>query len=282
MDKTGDPLPITTKYKRKDSNSIPVKFVVSKNLDVEAVEFKPNRGLDSSLSMIDFNLDRVSVEQSTPKDNINVTECLLDVTGEEASPAMKAGGSSCVGELFGSGSRGSEVKEPVAASTVSAVVSPAAGRSEGVRMGFISQTAFVENLEAKFEVRDLAKMFKNQSEKVIFMDGYSDNKSGPGEQHPNILVIKKDSFGEYEFEQIFVINLRIGEKIIFKDISLAEAVAGVIQMYFSFNLLYPPEADDLCQFMERILCNFGSPDGARNKKGVIKKSFRDFEVRFSF
>ena len=130
--------------------------------------------------------------------------------------------------------------------------------------------------------RDLAKLFKNQSEKVIFMDGYSDNKSGPGEQHPNILVIKKDSFGEYEFEQIFVINLRIGEKIIFKDISLAEAVAGVIQMYFSFNLLYPPEADDLCQFMERILCNFGSPDGARNKKWVIKKSFRDLEVRFSF
>ena len=170
----------------------------------------------------------------------------------------------------------------MAASTVSAVVSPAAGRSEGVRMGFISQTAFVENLKAKFEVRDMAKLFKNQSEKVIFMDGYSDNKSGPGQQHANILVIKKDSFGEYEFEQIFVINLRIREKIIFKDISLAEAVAGVIQMYFSFNLLYPPEADDLCQFMERILCNFVYPDGARNKKWVIKKSFRDLEVRFSF
>ena len=133
-----------------------------------------------------------------------------------------------------------------------------------------------------FLLRDLAKLFKNLYEKVIFMDGYSDKKSGPGKQHPNILVIKKDSFGECEFEQIIVINLRIGEKIIFKYISLAEAVAGVIQMYFSFNLLYPPEADDLCQFMERILCNFGSPDGARNKKGVIKKSFRDFEVRFSF
>ena len=79
---------------------------MSKNLDVEAVEFKPNRGLDSSLSMIDFNLDRVSVEQSTPKGKIKVTECLLDVSGGEASPAMKAGGSSCAGELFGSGSRG--------------------------------------------------------------------------------------------------------------------------------------------------------------------------------
>ena len=39
-----------------------------------------------------------------------------------------------------------------------------------------------------FLLRDLAKLFKNQSEKVIFMDGYSDKKSGPGKQHPNIFL----------------------------------------------------------------------------------------------
>ena len=38
--KAGDCLPLTTKYKKKDPGNIPVKFVVSRNLDVEAVEFK--------------------------------------------------------------------------------------------------------------------------------------------------------------------------------------------------------------------------------------------------
>ena len=33
---TGDCLPLTTKYKKKDPGNIPVKFVVSRNLDVEA------------------------------------------------------------------------------------------------------------------------------------------------------------------------------------------------------------------------------------------------------
>ena len=37
---TGDCLPLTTKYKKKDPGNIPVKYVVSRNLDVEAVEFK--------------------------------------------------------------------------------------------------------------------------------------------------------------------------------------------------------------------------------------------------
>ena len=32
----GDCLPLTTKYKKKDPGNIPVKFVVSRNLDVEA------------------------------------------------------------------------------------------------------------------------------------------------------------------------------------------------------------------------------------------------------
>ena len=38
--KAGDCLPLTTKYKKKDPGNIPDKFVVSRNLDVEAVEFK--------------------------------------------------------------------------------------------------------------------------------------------------------------------------------------------------------------------------------------------------
>ena len=67
---------------------------------------------------------------------------------------------------------------------------------------------------------------------------------------------------------------------IWKDISLPEAFAGVIQIFFSFNMLYPGDLDDILQFTERIVCNFGSDDCARNSKNMLKKSFRDFQVRY--
>ena len=65
-------------------------------------------------------------------------------------------------------------------------------------------------------------------------------------------------------------------------ISHSEAVAGLIQVFFSFNLLYPQEVYDILQFLERILCSFGTTDGARNKRNCVKKGFRDFEVRRIF
>ena len=115
-------------------------------------------------------------------------------------------------------------------------------------------------------IRDLAKLFKNKAEKFIFIDGKDDKKSGPDEKYPNIYITKQNTFGEEDFEEKIVMNLRIGDKIIWKDISLPEALSGVIQIYFSFNMLYPVDLDDILQFTERILCNFGTDDGARNQK----------------
>ena len=129
-------------------------------------------------------------------------------------------------------------------------------------------------------IRDLAKLFKNKAEKFIFIDGQDDKKSGPDEKYPNIYITKKNTFGEEEFAEKIAINLRIGEKIIWKNISLPEALAGVIQIYFTFNMLYPADLDDILQFTERIMCNFGTDDGARNPKNNVKKSFRDFKVTY--
>jgi len=120
-------------------------------------------------------------------------------------------------------------------------------------------------------IRQLGTFFKNKVDKLIFIDGSS--PAGPEETDPNILITKQNSLGQAEASA----HLRIGDKIVFSDISLAEALAGVIQIYFCFNLLYPQELDDILQVVERILCCFGSPDGARNKRNTIKRTFRDFE-----
>ena len=129
-----------------------------------------------------------------------------------------------------------------------------------------------------FLLKDLAKLFKNRSEKLIFVDGSDDVKNGPNEQQPNVFVTKQNVIGQEEYDEKIVISLRVGNKVLFQDVSLSEALAGCIQLYFCFHQYYPEEADDLYQFVQRICCNFGDQDGANNKKGVIKKCFRDFEV----
>ena len=133
-----------------------------------------------------------------------------------------------------------------------------------------------------FLLKDLAKLVKNKPEKVIVVDGRDAKQIGPEEQDPNIFITKQNTFCETEFEEKIIIHLRIGDKVVWRDISLPEALGGIIQVYFSFNLLYPPDVDDILQFIERIVCNFGSDDGARNKKNTIKKGFRDFQVGFKF
>ena len=128
-------------------------------------------------------------------------------------------------------------------------------------------------------LRNLSKLFKNKPEKWLFFDGTDDKKNGPEEKDPNIFVTKMQNLGVGDFEKKVMINIRIGDKVVFQDISLPEAVAGLVQIYFCFNLLYPPEVDDSMQFLERIVCNFGSTDGARNKRNSVKKGYRDFEVK---
>ena len=132
-----------------------------------------------------------------------------------------------------------------------------------------------------FLTRSLAHLFKNDPKKVIFLDGVDDEKCGPKVKDPKLFMNTQSTLGIKDFEKKVSINLRIGSKIIFKDISLPEALAGLIEIYFIFNLLYPPEADDILQFTERIICGFGSRDGDRNQKSLVKKRYRDFEAHYN-
>ena len=88
-------------------------------------------------------------------------------------------------------------------------------------------------------LRALAKLFRNKAEKFIFIDAKDDKKSGPDETIPNIYITKRNTHGEDDYPEKILMNLRIGDKIIWADISLPQALAGVTQLYFSFNLMYP-------------------------------------------
>jgi hypothetical protein len=113
----------------------------------------------------------------------------------------------------------------------------------------------------------------------VFVDGEDDINSGPNEQQPNIFVTKQNVIGEDEYDEKVSIKLRIGLKVVFDDISFSQALAGCIQLYFCFHSYYPEECDDLYHVVQRICCNYGDwLEGANNKKGVVKKCFRDFEV----
>ena len=130
-----------------------------------------------------------------------------------------------------------------------------------------------------FLLRDLGKLFRNKSEKLVFVDGEDDINSGPNEQQPNIFVTKQNVIGEDEYDEKVSIKLRIGLKVVFDDISFSQALAGCIQLYFCFHSYYPEECDDLYHVVQRICCNYGDwLEGANNKKGIVKKCFRDFEV----
>ena len=121
-------------------------------------------------------------------------------------------------------------------------------------------------LHQVFLLRHLIKFFKNKLAKLIFLDGSDDKKDGPDETDPNILIIKQNTFGVTEYDQKVSAHLMIGDKTAFSDIPLPEALAGVIQLHFCFNTLYSPDLDDSLQFVEMILCIFGSQDGARKNK----------------
>ena len=96
---------------------------------------------------------------------------------------------------------------------------------------------------------------------------------------PNILCVEKrklDSNDDYEHE--FVMRVRIGEKVLYPSVNLPQAIASVVALYFVMNLEYPPEADNLLQFLQRYVLNFGKEEGARNRRGVIKHPFNKFQV----
>ena len=141
-----------------------------------------------------------------------------------------------------------------------------------------SEQRFGNDIEYKvILLKELSKVFRNKSEKILFVDGKDEIGAGANDQQPNLFIFKQSSLGIDEYVEKLIISVRVGEKVLFNTPDFCQAIAAVVQLYFIFNIFYPPEADDICQFLQRILCNFMDGDGARNSKGVVKKCFRDFE-----
>ena len=98
---------------------------------------------------------------------------------------------------------------------------------------------------------------------------------------PFIHVLKVNQTGEADFDEALVISVRVGSTTVFDDVSLSQGLAAVIQLCFVFNMMYPNSADEIFNFVQRLLAKFGPSDGARNMKGQLKKRFVDFQCELS-
>ena len=84
-------------------------------------------------------------------------------------------------------------------------------------------------------IRELAKVFRNKPEKILFIDASDDPKTGPNEHQANIFITKQNMIGESDYDEKISLSLRLGNKVVYQDISLNQALAGCIQMYFIFH-----------------------------------------------
>ena len=141
-----------------------------------------------------------------------------------------------------------------------------------------SHSNFGNDTESRiFLIRDLARTWKNQPEKILFYEGEDDLSKMSKQPFIHVIRVSQLGAGDSDYDYKLKISLRVGNTIIFDDISLVDAFSGLIQVIFSFNLMYPVEADDMFQFVQRIMASFGPTDGARNKSGKIRKPFLDFQ-----
>ena len=126
-----------------------------------------------------------------------------------------------------------------------------------------------------FTLRELALSFKNVPEKALFWEGSDDVQKISSQ--PFIHMVKMEQYGEADYAEAIRLSVRVGQTVIFDNVSLAEGIASIIQIMFTFNLLYPADCDDFFEYLQRVVCKFGPVSGARNKKGSLKKSFTDFQ-----
>ena len=126
-----------------------------------------------------------------------------------------------------------------------------------------------------FLLRELAKSWRNHAEKVIFIEGEDDLAQASSQ--PFLHIVKVNHHGLSNNEEDFVISVRVGNTVVFEGVSLCQGLAAIIQITFCFNLLYPPKADDIFNYIQRILARFGPVNGARNNKDHVKKNFVDFQ-----
>ena len=140
-----------------------------------------------------------------------------------------------------------------------------------------SKAAFGNEIMSRvWLLRELAETWKNKPSNLFFVEG-KDNIADVSNQ-PFVHVLKFAQTGEADYDEKLCISVRIGTTLVFNDITLSAALASVIELAFVFNLMYPAKSDDIFQFVQRLLGNYGPSDGARNAQGRVKKAFVDFQI----
>lgn len=125
-----------------------------------------------------------------------------------------------------------------------------------------------------FVIRELAKYWRNAPEKLVFIEGEDDLQKVSNQ--PHLSILKVNHHGENNEEGI-VISVKVGHTTVFENVDLCVGLAAVIQLCFTFHLMYPSDADDIFNYVQRVLAKFGPSEGAKNSKGQVKKKFVDFQ-----
>lgn len=124
-------------------------------------------------------------------------------------------------------------------------------------------------------LRELAKYWKNQPQKMVFIEG--EDSLNEISTQPYIHILKVHQHGEGNFPWKLVMSVRVGSTVFFENVTLVQGLATILQISFAFNLLYEVTADDMFNYLQRILAKFGPVDGARNAKNRVRKNFIDFQ-----
>jgi hypothetical protein len=132
-----------------------------------------------------------------------------------------------------------------------------------------------DTMKTVFLIRELGRTWSNKSEKLLFVEGEDSNEEISDQ--PFLHLVKLGQMGVGDYPEQISISVRVGNTVMFEDVTLTQGLSAVIQLCFTFNLLFPFQADDLFNFCQRMLASFGPTDGARNKLGQVKKKFIDFQ-----
>ena len=132
-----------------------------------------------------------------------------------------------------------------------------------------------DTIKTVYLIRELGRTWGNKSEKLLFIEG-EDNNDEISDQ-PFLHLVKLRQMGVGDFPEQISLSVRVGNTVMFDHVTLTQGLSAVIQLCFTFNLLFPFQTDDLFNFCQRMLASFGPTDGARNKLGQVKKKFIDFQ-----
>ena len=124
-------------------------------------------------------------------------------------------------------------------------------------------------------VREFSLKARNKPHFLVFLSGI--DKETEGLHTPFVYVTRKNVRGIGNFDEELCFAVKVSNLTIYKNLTLPEALKALIQLYFVLNINYPKDCDDGFNFVQRAILGFGSVDGSRNTKNVIKKSYRDFE-----